>query len=188
MLFKARGDKRHLKSRDTKVYIVDLNRHPVYKFGSNHTDHLDHVLLTSSPHIVLLLNQIYRELCQITVLSSVLSFPASPQAQRLLGRLAGPGSSNRKAGRGKSIQLKLLLLYCIQKITGKSGDGGYIKLDKQFLLLMSEHLSPCTVFQSELSAICSACKFLLEEGYHRHLVTLRVDSEAAYLGDYSIAE
>ena len=43
----------------------------------------------------------------------VLSFPVSPLVQQLLGRLANPGSSNRKAGRGKSMKQKLLLLCSI---------------------------------------------------------------------------
>ena len=65
------------------------------------------------------------------------------------------------------------------RIEGKSGAGVYIELDKQPLIVISEHLSPCTVFQSELRAIVAACDFLLDGGYQHLQTTLRVDSESA---------
>ena len=65
-------------------------------------------------------------------------------------------------------------------MAGRSGAGAWIESDTTPLIAISERLPQCTVFQSELRAICATCEFLLDNPYTlEKTVTLYVDSQSA---------
>ena len=64
-------------------------------------------------------------------------------------------------------------------IAGRSGSGAYLEVDATPFLSISERLNKCTVFQSELRAICMTTETLLDLGMTDKPVSFHVDSESA---------
>ena len=64
-------------------------------------------------------------------------------------------------------------------LAGRSGSGAYLEIEATPFLSISERLNRCTVFQSELRAICMTSEMLLDLGMTDKPVFFHVDSESA---------
>lgn len=64
-------------------------------------------------------------------------------------------------------------------LAGRSGAGAYLEVENAQILCLSERLNKCTVFQSELRAICMTCELLLDLNMTDKPVAFHVDSESA---------